>query len=102
MEIDLNQLQGIVSPEFPAGSTLGDIISKLLIYIFPLAGLLLLLYLLYGGYRFLFSGGNPKSIEEGKSIITTALTGFIIIFVSFWVVQIVATILGLDSILTIF
>lgn len=85
-----------------ANNSVGFIVTRLIVYLFPVAGLLLLIYLIYGGYRFLFSGGDPKSIQAAKGIITTALVGFIIVFVSFWIVQIIATMLGLESILTIF
>lgn len=78
------------------GAQLGDIVSFAIPFVFVIAGFLLLLYLLYGGYRYLFSGGDPKSIQEAKGVITTALLGFAIIFVSYWIVQLFGTIFGLD------
>lgn len=74
---------------------IGEIIDILLTYIFPAAGILLLLYLIWGGFEIMLSGGNPKNIEEGKAKITNALIGFIIIFVSYWIVQILTIALGL-------
>lgn len=85
-----------------AGADVGDIVSGLIRYIFPLAGLLLLLYLIYGGYRYMLSGDDPKTLQEAKSVITTALLGFVIVFISFWLVQIVGTILGLNVVANIF
>ncbi len=85
-----------------AGGNLGDVVSALIKYFFPIAGLILLLFLLYGGYLFMFSRGDPKAIEKAKGIITTAIIGFVIVFVAFWIVQIVGTILGLETITEIF
>lgn len=99
---ELEALEGEVLRSELAGGTIGDIISLLIKYLFPIAGLLLLLYLLYGGYQFMLSRGDPKAIEQAKGIITTALIGFIIVFVSYWLVQLVAQILGLQPILKIF
>lgn len=82
--------------------SIGIVISTLLRYILPFAGLLLLLYLIYGGYRYMLSQGDPKTLQEAKSVITTALLGFVIVFISFWLVQIVGTALGLDIIANIF
>lgn len=81
---------------------LGEIISGILPYLFTIAGLLLLLYLLLGGFQLMTSGGDPKKMQEAKGKLTNALVGFIIVFVSYWLVQIVASILGLGKIGEIF
>jgi hypothetical protein len=82
--------------------TMGGIISPLLRIIFPIAGLILLLMLIYGGYNWMLSGGDPKKAAAAKGIITMALVGFAIIFTAYWLVQIIGSILGLGAITTIF
>jgi len=82
--------------------TLGAIISALLPYLFVVAGLLLLLYLVFGGFSLLTSRGDPKAVQIAKERITFALVGFIVIFVSYWIVQFVGTILGIEAIQDIF
>ena len=77
---------------------LGDIVSGLLPYLFAGAGLLLLLYLIYGGLSLMLSRGDPKAVQSAKDKITGALVGFIIVFAAYWIVQIVGTILGIDVI----
>ena len=81
---------------------LGDIVGALLPYLFAGAGILLLLYLLYGGISLMLSGGDPKAIQSAKDKITGALVGFIIVFASYWLVQIVGKILGITAIQDIF
>ena len=81
---------------------LGEIVSGLLPYLFAGAGLLLLLYLLLGGFQLMTSGGDPKKTQEAKGKITNALVGFIIVFIAYWLVQIIASILGLGKIGEIF
>ncbi len=100
-DIHFGPLESVSAPKF-AGRGIGDIVNVLITYLFPIAGLLLLLYLLYGGYRYLLSGGNPKSLQEARSVITTALLGFVIVFVAFWLVQIIGIMLGLDVITSTF
>jgi len=82
--------------------TLGGIIGALLPYIFGIAGLLLLLYLIFGGFSLLTSGGDPKAVQAAKEKITFALIGFVIVFVSFWLVQIIGRILNINAIIQIF
>lgn len=82
-----------------AGQNLGSIISEITTkYLFTIAGILLLLYLIYGGFQYLTSAGEPKKVQEAQSKITQALIGFVIIFASYWIVQIIANILGLEKI----
>lgn len=85
-----------------SGTTFGDIISKLLPYIFTAAGIGLLIFLIFGGISMMLSRGDPKALEAAKAKITGALTGFIILFVSYWIVQIIGQVLGLTAIQDIF
>jgi uncharacterized membrane protein len=96
-ELNLSKIEGAAGLKF-AGGNLGAIISDSLKYIFAIAGILLLIYLVLGGIQYLTSGGDPKKTQEAQSKITQALIGFVIIFASYWIVQIISTVLGLDKI----
>jgi hypothetical protein len=82
--------------------TIGDIVSAAVPLIFGFAGLGLLLMLISAGYTFLTSAGDPKKLEQGKSRLTNALTGFIIVFAAYWIVQLTGAIFGLESITSVF
>lgn len=82
-------------PEF---TNIGAIISALLPYLFVLAGLGLLVFLILGGFQLMVSGGDPKATEQAKGKITGAVIGFIIIFISYWLVQILQVIFGLPKV----
>lgn len=83
-------------------TNIGSIITKAIPYLFFFAGVTLLLMLVFGGFSLLTSGGDPKSLDSGKKRITNAIIGFIIIFVAYWLVQLVARIFGLTEFITIF
>ncbi len=100
--INWGALIGIGTPAFPAGSSIGAIIYALLPYIFAIAGFLLLLYIIWAGFQILNSQGDPKALAAGREKITGAIIGLLIIFVAFWVVQILAQILNLQPIIDIF
>ena len=76
-------------------SDIGDIINDLVPYVFALAGLLLFFILILGGFELMTSAGDPKKMEAAKGKITNAVIGFVIIFVAFWLVQILEVIFGL-------
>ena len=77
--------------------SVGGIINNTLPFIFVIAGFILLLYLVWGGFAWMTSGGDPKAIEGAKSKITNALIGFVILFAAYWIVQILGGILGIRA-----
>ncbi len=106
-QVDLNQIQqnaglnnGVKG--FSVFTSLGDLIASAIPWIFTIAGMLLLIYLIFGGLQLMLSQGDPKNAQAAKAHITNALVGFIIIFIAFWVVQLFGLILGLHGITNIF
>ena len=77
--------------------TLSDLVNNAQTIMFALAGILLLAYLIWGGFDFLTSMGDPKKAEAGKTKITQAVIGFFIIFAAYWIVQVVAFVFGLKD-----
>lgn len=74
-------------------SSPGGIVSRLLLFAFPLAGLILFVMIVWGGFEMLTSAAS-KGIEAGKQRVTAALIGFTLLFVAYWVFQIVEVIFG--------
>lgn len=81
---------------------IGGAIVRAIPYIFAFAGIGLLIFLIMGGFKLMTSGGDPKKIEEGKHTITNAFLGFIIVFVAYWIVQILGIVLDLEGIGNVF
>jgi hypothetical protein len=77
-------------------ATVGDIIGQLLPYIYVVAGLILLLFLIAGGIGLMTSAGNPDKSKAAYGKITGALIGFLIIFVSYFVAKMVEVIFGVS------
>ncbi len=106
--IEWNDLISQTAPNLNQNSTIGSLFSGsgrfpgLIMFFFFISGLALLIYLLFGGFTLLTSGGNPDKVEAGKKTITNAVIGFIIIFTAYWIVQIVGLVLGLESVSEIF
>lgn len=77
-------------------STPGKIISRALkFFIFPIAGIILFVVLILGGFQMLTGANNSKSLEEGKQRITTAIIGFILLFAAYWIAQLLEIIFGI-------
>ncbi|MFA5828809.1 MAG: hypothetical protein WC841_05645 [Candidatus Shapirobacteria bacterium] len=77
------------------GKTPGDVISALLPYVYVFAGLGLLLMLISGGIGLMTAAGNPDKVKAGYGRISAGLIGFVIVFISYMVVQIIEVVLGI-------
>jgi len=98
--INFNQIGNAIpslKPSFKPGpsSNVGQIISLILPYLFVIAGLLLFFFLIYGGFHMMIAANDEKGLAEAKKKITYALVGFLLLFVSYWLVQILEYILGI-------
>jgi len=78
-------------------TNIGQIITSLYPYIFGGAGILILIYFLIGGIELMTSAGDPKKVQSARDKITGALIGFVIIFVAYWIVQLVSLFLGVGA-----
>jgi ABC-type transport system substrate-binding protein len=75
----------------PAG-----IINRVLQFAFPLAGLILFVMLLWGGFEMLAGAATKKSLDAGRQRITAAVVGFLLLFASYWIAQILEAVLGVS------
>lgn len=92
----LNPLITEGSPVAEQLSTPGGIVSRVLEFLFPLAGLVLFIMLIWGGFEILIkSSQGTKGLDAGKNRITAAIVGFLLLFATYWMAQIVETIFGI-------
>jgi hypothetical protein len=95
-------IPGGYSVEPPSGfvftgekANIGAVISALIPIVFSVAGLLLFVMFIVGGFGLLTSAGDPKKIESAKGRLTGAIAGFLIIFFAYWLIQILEVIFGI-------
>ncbi len=74
-------------------------ITQLLPYIFGAAGAILLINIVASGIKIMTSMGDPKSLQGAQAKLTTSVIGVFILFVSFWIVQLLMKLLGITTIL---
>lgn len=77
--------------------TVGDLISRLLTFLFPLAAVILALVIIWGGYDFLLSGGESDKIQAGRAKITYGIIGFVLLSISFIMAKLIGAIFGLGG-----
>ena len=65
---------------------------------FVLAGVILLVTLILGGIGMISAAGSgdPQKMESTKKTVSSALIGFIIVFVSYWIVKLIGQVIGVE------
>lgn len=77
-------------------TSFGEATSKLLTPIFSIATVLVVLYFLFGGFKFLQSAGNKEEVESAKHMITHAIYGFIILIFAFFILEFLPQFFGFN------
>lgn len=77
-------------------SNLGSIIGSILPTLLTLSGIILFGMLIAGGFTMLAGAADKESQEKGKKTITSSLMGFAIIFLAYWIAQILQVIFQID------
>jgi hypothetical protein len=57
--------------------------------------MILFVMLIFAGIKMLTGATNSKNMDEGKQIIGTTIAGFIILFASYWIIQLIERIFGI-------
>jgi hypothetical protein len=69
------------------GGTIGNLVSEFLPLLYLTAGILTVLYFLFGAIQYIYSGGDPKAKESAQKKIQYAVLGFALVALSFLIVQ---------------
>ena len=99
---------GIINPALPdsvnssPNTGLSAYIAVVWSSMFLIAGIFVLFYLVYGGFRYITSTGDVKHAEEARNIITNAIIGLAILSVSYGIIVLISAIFGIDILNPIF
>jgi hypothetical protein len=76
----------------------GQMIGNILTVAMIIGVLIALVFLIWGGIRWIMSGGDKTKVESARSTIIGAIVGLIIVFLSYLVISALLTVFGIGSI----
>ncbi|MFQ6049551.1 MAG: pilin [Candidatus Paceibacterales bacterium] len=95
--INVGAAPGWIRIENPlTADTFGELVDKLINFIFTIAIVLAPLMIIIAGFLFVTSGGKPEQVAKAKTIITWTIIGFIIILLAKGIVALIDQILGVS------
>jgi TRAP-type C4-dicarboxylate transport system permease small subunit len=75
-------------------SELEDVIENFLSAIMGFVAIVLFIFIVWGGFKYITSGGNPDAAAEGRKTITYAVIGVIVIAASYLILVLIKEITG--------
>ena len=76
--------------------TIAGIISGLVILVLVIAALLAFFFLIYGGIKWITSGGDKEQTAAAQSTLTSAIIGLAIVFSTWAIISLIETFLGIS------
>lgn len=79
-------------------SEVGVLVGSLAGNAIVIAGIVCVLMIVAGGLTYIINAGNsnPQSAAKGSKAATMGVVGFVIVFVSYWIVQGIEILTGVD------
>jgi len=88
-QFDLPDPQGSKT-NLPSDTNVSGLLFRVIQIMLAIAGLVAVIFLIIGGFRYITAGGNEEASEAAKKTITNAIIGVVIIILSFVIVRVVA------------
>lgn len=76
--------------------SLGSVIGFIISMMFVIAVLISLFFLVWGGIKWITSGGDKTGVETARNQIIAAVIGLIIVFLAFFILNLVLGLFGLS------
>lgn len=75
---------------------LGSIIGAVVTFLLIVVAIISLFYLIYGGLRWVTSGGDKGKVDEARKTVIAAIVGLVIAFLAFFIINVVLSFFGLS------
>lgn len=86
---------GLTSPQMNLNMKPFQFVGILLPYIYGIFGIILIINIITSGFRIMTSQGDPKGMQESQQKLKNSAVGLLILFASFWIVQLLFTFFGI-------
>jgi type IV secretory pathway VirB2 component (pilin) len=76
-----------VSEQPPTFSGIDTVLDKVVALIFPVAGIVCVVFIIIGGYTWIASSGDPAKVQQAQGTLTWAIIGLVFVLVAALVVN---------------
>lgn len=99
----IKEAQQNIAPKIPVEGNITDLLTKggfnLITFLFFIVGLVFFVNLILAAWEYLLSSGDPKRAASANQRILNAIMGIVLVFASFIIIRVVASIIGLGGLI---
>lgn len=77
-------------------SSTSKLINNILPNVYVAAGLIIFFMIVFGGFTIIANAGNKDKVADGSKTITSAIIGLLVLFASYWIIQIIQVVTGVQ------
>ena len=77
-----------VAGDPPKLPEIAGILDKVMGYVFPIGGLIAVIFVIIGGYMWIVSSGDPSKVKQAQGTLTWAIFGLVFLLVIFAVLKV--------------
>jgi hypothetical protein len=77
-------------------SSVNVFFNNILPNIYIAAGLIIFFMILMGGFTILTSATDTHKLQEGQKTISSAIIGLVVVFASYWIIQLIQVLTGIQ------
>ena len=74
----------------------GMVVGKIIQVIVIIAVVIAVIFLIWGGIKWIISGGDKAKVESARSTIIGGIIGLVLVFLAYFIVSVVANLFGVD------
>lgn len=74
------------------------VFNNIILWALILSGVVALFFIVFAGFKYINSGGDPKQVGAAQQTLTWAIVGLILIFLSFFIINFIAELTGVECI----
>jgi hypothetical protein len=78
------------------GDNIANTLRNIVVFFIVLAVIIALMYLLYGGVKWITSRGEKTEVEAARNHIMAAIIGLIVVFLAIFIVSVLLAVFGLN------
>ncbi len=90
---DVNPCAQTPKPAYCIGGGIGGVVAIAVEFFFVIAVIISLGFIIYGGIRWITSGGDKQAVATARSTLIAAIVGLLIVFFSYLILNFVLTFL---------
>ena len=75
----------------------GNFVQAIITILFIIAIVIALIYLIWGGIKWIMSGGDKQALQTAREHVIAAIVGLVIVFLAYFIVSFILGVFGLGT-----